>query len=159
MTFERRRPPQEVTPASHALAADAQGISAEVAGALSVRDIAAGSGTGTAFAGCATLAAVIERSGLRGLGSPSNNAEDVDLVSQGKADRTPQSTVAPPDIFAIAPGVAGARGNRRCRVIAGQSAARAGAARLAALWHPGRPPPRGSCLSCDNRTSISRPMA
>ena len=102
MTFERRRPPLEVTPASRALAAHAQGIYAEIGNKLIVRDIAEGGGTDAAFAALQTKAAVIERFGLRGFGSHSNDAEYVDLdsveprlylltrmimdVSQGKTD-------------------------------------------------------------------------
>jgi glutamate carboxypeptidase len=102
MTFERRRPPLEVTPASRALAAHAQGIYAEIGDTLIVRDIAEGGGTDAAFAALSTKAPVIERFGLRGFGSHSNDAEYVDLdsvelrlylltrmimdVSQGKSD-------------------------------------------------------------------------
>jgi glutamate carboxypeptidase len=102
MTFERRRPPLEVTPASRALAAHAQGVYAEIGDKLIVRDIAEGGGTDAAFAALQTKAAVIERFGLRGFGSHSNDAEYVDLdsieprlylltrmimnVAQGKAD-------------------------------------------------------------------------
>jgi glutamate carboxypeptidase len=102
MTFERRRPPLEVTPASRALAAHAQGIYAEIGNTLIVRDIAEGGGTDAAFAALQTKAPVIERFGLRGFGSHSNDAEYVDLdsieprlylltrmvmdVSQGKMD-------------------------------------------------------------------------
>lgn len=102
MTFERRRPPLEVTPASRALAAHAQGIYAEIGNTLIVRDIAEGGGTDAAFAALRTRAPVIERFGLRGFGSHSNDAEYVDLdsieprlylltrmimdVSQGKTD-------------------------------------------------------------------------
>jgi glutamate carboxypeptidase len=102
MTFERRRPPLEVTPASRALAAHAQGIYAEIGNRLIVRDVAEGGGTDAAFAALQTKTAVIERFGLRGFGSHSNDAEYVDLdsieprlylltrmimdVSQGKAD-------------------------------------------------------------------------
>ena len=102
MTFERRRPPLEVTPASRALAAHAQGIYGEIGNTLIVRDIAEGGGTDAAFAALRTSAPVIERFGLRGFGSHSNDAEYVDLdsieprlylltrmimdVSQGKTD-------------------------------------------------------------------------
>jgi glutamate carboxypeptidase len=102
MTFERRRPPLEVTPASRALAAHAQGIYAEIGNRLIVRDVAEGGGTDAAFAALQTKTAVIERFGLRGFGSHSNDAEYVDLdsieprlylltrmimdVSQGKTD-------------------------------------------------------------------------
>jgi glutamate carboxypeptidase len=81
MTFERRRPPLEVTPASRALAAHAQGIYAEIGQTLIVRDIAEGGGTDAAFAALQTKAPVIERFGLRGFGSHSNDAEYVDLDS------------------------------------------------------------------------------
>jgi glutamate carboxypeptidase len=102
MTFERRRPPLEVTPASRALAAHAQNVYAEIGSTLIVRDIAEGGGTDAAFAALRTTAPVIERFGLRGFGSHSNDAEYVDLdsieprlyllarmimdVSQGKAN-------------------------------------------------------------------------
>jgi glutamate carboxypeptidase len=102
MTFERRRPPLEVTPAARALAAHAQGVYAEIGDRLLVRDVAEGGGTDAAFAALHTTAPVIERFGLRGFGSHSNDAEYVDLdsieprlylltrmimdVSQGKAD-------------------------------------------------------------------------
>ncbi|MBO0752654.1 MAG: M20/M25/M40 family metallo-hydrolase [Bradyrhizobiaceae bacterium] len=102
MTFERRRPPLEVTPAARALAAHAQGVYAEIGDKLIVRDVAEGGGTDAAFAALRTTAPVIERFGLRGFGSHSNDAEYVDLdsveprlylltrmimdVSQGKAD-------------------------------------------------------------------------
>lgn len=81
MTFERRRPPLEVTPASRALAAHAQGIYAEIGNTLIVRDVAEGGGTDAAFASLRTKAPVIERFGLRGFGSHSNDAEYVDLDS------------------------------------------------------------------------------
>jgi glutamate carboxypeptidase len=102
MTFERRRPPLEVTPASRALAAHAQAVYAEISDKLIVRDIAEGGGTDAAFAALQTRAPVIERFGLRGFGSHSNDAEYVDIdsieprlyllarmimdVAQGKAD-------------------------------------------------------------------------
>ncbi len=102
MTFERRRPPLEATPASRALAAHAQRVYAEIGETLIVRDTAEGGGTDAAFAALQTRAPVIERFGLRGFGSHSNDAEYVDLdsieprlyllarmiidVAQGKAD-------------------------------------------------------------------------
>ena len=81
MTFERRRPPLEVTPASQALAKHAQGIYAEIGHTLIVRDVAEGGGTDAAFAALRTKAAVIERFGLRGFGAHSNDAEYIDLDS------------------------------------------------------------------------------
>jgi glutamate carboxypeptidase len=102
MTFERRRPPLEATPASRALAAHASQVYAEIGSTLIVRDVAEGGGTDAAFAALRTKAPVIERFGLRGFGSHSNDAEYVDLdsieprlylltrmimdVSQGKMD-------------------------------------------------------------------------
>ncbi|HMA74618.1 MAG TPA: M20/M25/M40 family metallo-hydrolase [Xanthobacteraceae bacterium] len=81
MTFERRRPPLEATPASRALAKHAQGVYGEIGDTLIVRDIAEGGGTDAAFAALRTKAAVIERFGLRGFGAHSNDAEYVDLDS------------------------------------------------------------------------------
>jgi glutamate carboxypeptidase len=81
MTFERRRPPLEVTPASLALAKHAQGVYAEIGNTLLVRDVAEGGGTDAAFAALKTKAAVIERFGLRGFGAHSNDAEYIDLDS------------------------------------------------------------------------------
>jgi glutamate carboxypeptidase len=102
MTFERRRPPLEATAASRALAKHAQGVYAEIGNTLGVVDVAEGGGTDAAFAALRTKAAVIERFGLSGFGSHSNDAEYVDLdsieprlylltrmimdVSQGKTD-------------------------------------------------------------------------
>jgi glutamate carboxypeptidase len=81
MTFERRRPPLEATPASRALAKHAQGVYAEIGNTLIVGDVAEGGGTDAAFAALRTKAAVIERFGLRGFGSHSNDAEYVEIDS------------------------------------------------------------------------------
>jgi glutamate carboxypeptidase len=81
MTFERRRPPLEMTPASQALAKHAQGVYAEIGNTLIVPEVAEGGGTDAAFAALRTKAAVIERFGLRGFGAHSNDAEYVDLDS------------------------------------------------------------------------------
>jgi glutamate carboxypeptidase len=81
MTFERRRPPLEVTPASQALAKHAQGIYAEIGNTLIIRDVAEGGGTDAAFAALKTKAAVIESFGLRGFGAHSNDAEYIDIDS------------------------------------------------------------------------------
>jgi glutamate carboxypeptidase len=81
MTFERRRPPLEVTPVSRALAKHAQDIYAEIGNTLIVGDVAEGGGTDAAFAALRTKAAVIERFGLRGFGAHSNDAEYVELDS------------------------------------------------------------------------------
>jgi len=81
MTFERRRPPLELTDASRALARHAQQIYAEIGHKLVVGDVAEGGGTDAAFAALKTKAPVIERFGLRGFGAHSNNAEYVDIDS------------------------------------------------------------------------------
>jgi glutamate carboxypeptidase len=81
MTFERRRPPLELTAASRALAQHAQRVYAEIGQKLVVGDVAEGGGTDAAFAALKTKAPVIERFGLRGFGAHSNNAEYVDVDS------------------------------------------------------------------------------
>jgi glutamate carboxypeptidase len=81
MTFERRRPPLEATPAARALAKHAQDIYAEIGSRLVVGDVAEGGGTDAAFAALRTKAAVIERFGLRGFGAHSNDAEYVEIDS------------------------------------------------------------------------------
>ena len=98
----RRRPPLESTDASRALARHAQRVYEEIGQKLVVGDVAEGGGTDAAFAALKTKAPVIERFGLSGFGSHSNDAEYVDLnsieprlylltrmimdVSQGKAN-------------------------------------------------------------------------
>ncbi|MEA2947672.1 MAG: glutamate carboxypeptidase [Alphaproteobacteria bacterium] len=81
MTFERRRPPLEMTPASQALARYAQRIYSEIGMGLVIGDVAEGGGTDAAFAALKTKAPVIERFGLRGFGAHSNDAEYVDIDS------------------------------------------------------------------------------
>jgi glutamate carboxypeptidase len=81
MTFERRRPPLEMTPASQALATHAQHIYSEMGMNLVIGDVAEGGGTDAAFAALKTRAPVIERFGLRGFGAHSNDAEYVDIDS------------------------------------------------------------------------------
>jgi glutamate carboxypeptidase len=81
MTFERRRPPLELTPASEALARHAQGIYAEIGKQLVVSNVAEGGGTDAAFAALKTQAPVIERFGVRGFGAHSNDAEYIDIDS------------------------------------------------------------------------------
>jgi glutamate carboxypeptidase len=81
MTFERRRPPLEMTPASQALAKHAQRIYAELGQDLVIGDVAEGGGTDAAFAALETKAPVIERFGLRGFGAHSNDAEYVEIDS------------------------------------------------------------------------------
>src|SRR5258706_14119981 len=77
MTFERRRPPLELTPANAALAKHAQRIYSELGRQLVIGDVAEGGGTDAAFAALKTKAAVIERFGLQGFGAHSNDAEYV----------------------------------------------------------------------------------
>jgi glutamate carboxypeptidase len=81
MTFERRRPPLEMTPASQALAKHAQRVYAEIGRDLVVAEVAEGGGTDAAFAALKTKAPVIERFGLRGFGAHSNDAEYIDIES------------------------------------------------------------------------------
>ena len=81
MTFERRRPPLELTPANTALAKHAQRIYAELGKDLVIGDVAEGGGTDAAFAALKTKAPVIERFGLRGFGAHSNDAEYVNIDS------------------------------------------------------------------------------
>ncbi|MDB5811207.1 MAG: glutamate carboxypeptidase [Betaproteobacteria bacterium] len=81
MTFERRRPPLEMTPANAALAKHAQKIYSEVGRQLVIGDVAEGGGTDAAFAALKTKAPVIERFGLQGFGAHSNDAEYVYIDS------------------------------------------------------------------------------
>jgi glutamate carboxypeptidase len=77
MTFERRRPPLELTAANAALAKHAQRIYSELGRQLVVGDVSEGGGTDAAFAALKTKAPVIERFGLQGFGAHSNDAEYV----------------------------------------------------------------------------------
>jgi glutamate carboxypeptidase len=81
MTFERRRPPLEMTQASQALAKHSQRIYGEIGKTLVIGDVAEGGGTDAAFAALKTKAPVIERFGLRGFGAHSNDAEYVEIDS------------------------------------------------------------------------------
>jgi glutamate carboxypeptidase len=81
MTFERRRPPLELTPANAALAKHAQRIYSELGRQLVIGDVAEGGGTDAAFAALKTKAPVIERFGLQGFGAHSNDAEYVYIDS------------------------------------------------------------------------------
>jgi len=81
MTFERRRPPLELTPANSALAKHAQRVYAELGKELVIGDVAEGGGTDAAFAALKTKAPVIERFGLRGFGAHSSDAEYIDIDS------------------------------------------------------------------------------
>jgi glutamate carboxypeptidase len=81
MTFERRRPPLELTAANAALAKHAQRIYSELGKNLTIGDVAEGGGTDAAFAALKTTAPVIERFGLQGFGAHSNDAEYVYIDS------------------------------------------------------------------------------
>jgi glutamate carboxypeptidase len=81
MTFERRRPPLESSPGALALAKHGQSIYAEIGKTLTIGDVAEGGGTDAAFAALATKAPVLERFGLAGFGSHSNDAEYIDVDS------------------------------------------------------------------------------
>jgi len=81
MTFERRRPPLEMTPASQALAKHGARIYSELGLNLAIVDVSLGGGTDAAFAALKTQAPVIESFGLRGFGSHSNDAEYIDIDS------------------------------------------------------------------------------
>ena len=77
MTFERRRPPLELTPANAALAKHAQKIYSELGRQLVIGDVAEGGGTDAAFAALRTKAPVLERFGLQGFGAHSSDSEYV----------------------------------------------------------------------------------
>jgi glutamate carboxypeptidase len=81
VTFERRRPPLEITPAARRLGAHAQRIYDEIGRRLRVTDVTSGGGTDAAFAALDTTAPVLEGFGLQGFGAHSNEAEYVDLRS------------------------------------------------------------------------------
>ena len=81
LDFERRRPPLEMRPPSLALARHAQTIYAEIGKELAISTVAIGGGTDAAFAGLKATGPVIERMGLRGFGSHSNDAEYIDIES------------------------------------------------------------------------------
>ena len=81
MTFERRRPPLELTPAAESLAKHAQRVYAEIGKELVVGNLAEGGGTDAAFAALKTKAPVIERFGLRGFGAHSSDAEYIEIDS------------------------------------------------------------------------------
>jgi glutamate carboxypeptidase len=81
MTFERRRPPLEMKPAQQALAKHAQAVYAEIGKNLIIGQVAEGGGTDAAFAALKSTAPVIERFGVAGFGSHSNNAEYIAIGS------------------------------------------------------------------------------
>jgi len=80
-TFERRRPPLEVTDRSRALAERARAIYAELGRTLGVDDSGRGAGTDAAFAALSGKPAVVENFGMLGYGYHSSEAEYVDLDS------------------------------------------------------------------------------
>jgi glutamate carboxypeptidase len=79
--FERRRPPLEAPPASLAMGRHAKAIYGEIGKDLVVDDQVAGGGTDAAFAALETKAPVLERFGVQGFGSHSNNAEYISIPS------------------------------------------------------------------------------
>jgi glutamate carboxypeptidase len=81
MTFERRRPPLEANAAARSLGVHAQKVYAEIGRKLIVDAVAEGGGTDAAFASLESKAATLERFGLQGFGSHSNDAEYVLLDS------------------------------------------------------------------------------
>jgi glutamate carboxypeptidase len=81
MTFERRRPPLEANAAARALGVHAQKVYAEIGRKLVVDTVAEGGGTDAAFAALESHAATLERFGLQGFGSHSNDAEYILLDS------------------------------------------------------------------------------
>ena len=81
MTFERRRPPLEMTAAALALAKQGQRIYTEIGQNLVIAEVAEGGGTDAAFAALKAKGPVVERFGLRGFGAHSNDAEYVDIDS------------------------------------------------------------------------------
>ncbi|TMH43099.1 MAG: M20/M25/M40 family metallo-hydrolase [Betaproteobacteria bacterium] len=81
MTFERRRPPLEATPASRMLGDHARRVYAELGKTLVVDALAEGGGTDAAFASLNTKAPVLERFGLQGFGAHSNDAEYIAVDS------------------------------------------------------------------------------
>jgi len=81
VSFERRRPPLEISVASRSLASHAVSIYGELSRTLTVSDQARGGGTDAAFAALESTAAVIEGFGLTGFGAHSDNREYVELES------------------------------------------------------------------------------
>jgi len=81
MTFERRRPPLEMTAASQALGKHAQRIYNEIGHNLVIGEVSEGGGTDAAFAALNAKAPVLERFGLRGFGEHSNEAEYIEVDS------------------------------------------------------------------------------
>ena len=80
-TFERRRPPLEMTDRSRALAKRAQAIYADLGKSLGVDDAGRGAGTDAGFAGLSGKPVVLENFGLMGFGYHSPDAEFADLES------------------------------------------------------------------------------
>jgi glutamate carboxypeptidase len=80
-TFERRRPPLEVTDRSRALAKRAQAIYADLGKQLGVDESSKGAGTDAAFAALSGKPVVLENFGLVGFGYHSPDAEYVELES------------------------------------------------------------------------------
>ncbi len=80
-SFERRRPPLEVTDASRALARKAQAIYGELGRKLDADESGRGGGTDAAFAALSGKVPVVERFGLAGFNYHSSDDEYVELDS------------------------------------------------------------------------------
>ena len=80
-SFERRRPPLEITDRQRALLKRAQAIYAELGKQLGVDDSGKGGGTDAAFAALSGKPVVLENFGLMGYGQHSQEAEYVELDS------------------------------------------------------------------------------
>ncbi len=80
-TFQRRRPPLEVSERSQAIARQAQAIYAELGRQLAVEQSGGGGGTDAAFAALSRRPAVLESFGFAGANYHSNEAEYIDLDS------------------------------------------------------------------------------
>ena len=75
LSFERRRPPMEATPAARAFAEHAVGVYSELGLDLAVESEAGGGGTDAAFAALHAKGPVVERFGLQGAGAHTRDAE------------------------------------------------------------------------------------
>ncbi len=75
LSFERRRPPMEATPAARAFAEHAVGVYGELGLELAIESEAGGGGTDAAFAALQAKGPVVERFGLQGAGAHSRDAE------------------------------------------------------------------------------------
>ncbi|MDB5821609.1 MAG: putative glutamate carboxypeptidase [Herminiimonas sp.] len=77
LTFERRRPPLQPSPAALVVGRHAQAIYQEIGKSIKAVDTVSGGGTDAAFAALNTKSPVLERFGLLGFGAHSNSDEYV----------------------------------------------------------------------------------